>query len=234
LKLADVIGRGDRPVLSLGVNNADRLHLADDLGKLRLAGVELLHVDVMDGVFCPQMTGEIALVAAVATAAPADVHLMIDDPLEKVGGYVEAGASVITFHLEAARQPHRVLQQLAGCGVVRGVALNPSTPVAAVEPLLDELEYVLLLAVNPGWSGQSFVPKTAERVQAVRELLAGRDIALGVDGGVNRDNARSVATLGADLIVSGSAVFAYPDLLESARLMLAATGCAPDPEPPPD
>jgi ribulose-phosphate 3-epimerase len=124
---------------------------------------------------------------------------------------------MITFHLEGARQPHRVLQVLGratnvndpGRGIVRGVALNPSTPVAAVAPLLDETDYVLILAINPGWGGQLFLPGTAGRLAEARELIAasGRHIALGVDGGVTRDNITAVARLGADVIVSGSAIF---------------------------
>jgi ribulose-phosphate 3-epimerase len=162
-----------------------------------------------------------------------DVHLMIEDPLTKVDTYVDAGAAIITFHLEAARQPHRMLQQLAGRGVVRGVALNPSTPVAMAEPLLDELDYILLLAINPGWSGQSFLSRTASRLHAARELTAGYDIAIGVDGAINRENAGWVSSLGADLLVAGTAVFADPDLTESARFMLKATECASASQSPP-
>ncbi len=227
MKLADVIDRAAGPVLSVGVNGADLLHLADDLERLDRAGVRLRHVDVMDGVFCPQMTGSPSFVAAVSSAGPVDVHLMIDEPLEKVDAYVAAGAAIVTFHVEATQHPHRVLQQLSGSGVVRGLALNPGTPLTAVEPLLDELDLILLLSVNPGWSGQGFIPGTSSRLRMTRELIAERDVALAVDGGVTRENACWVASLGADLIVAGTAVFAGGDLVESAREMLFATGSTP-------
>jgi ribulose-phosphate 3-epimerase len=212
--------------LSAGILGADLLHLAADLERLEQAGVQLLHVDVMDGVFCPQMTVGPAFVAALASRFPVDVHLMIDEPLEKVDAYVEAGAHVVTFHVEATRHPHRVLQRLAGRGVTRGVALNPGTPVGAVEPLLDELEVVLLLAVNPGWSGQAFIPGTAARLAAVRELIADREILVGLDGGVTRENAANIAALGADVVVAGSALYAGGDVTANARLLLTATGDA--------
>ncbi|HEY6058904.1 MAG TPA: ribulose-phosphate 3-epimerase, partial [Candidatus Limnocylindrales bacterium] len=156
--------------------------------------------------------------------------LMVEDPLDKVEAFVAAGADMITFHLEAARQPHRVLQRLAGAtnlndperGVVRGVAINPSTPIAALEPLVDDLEFVLVLAINPGWGGQGFLPGTARRLAQARRLIeaAGHPIVLGVDGGVTRDNAAHVASLGADVIVSGSAIFDGTDAAANATLML--------------
>jgi len=214
------------PTLSAGILGADLLHMTNDLDRLEEAGIRLLHVDVMDGVFCPQMTVGPAFVAALATRFAVDAHLMIDEPLEKVDAYVEAGAHIVTFHVEATRHPHRVLQRLAGRGVTRGIALNPGTPIGAVEPLLDELELVLLLAVNPGWPGQTFIPATAARLAAVRELIADRELLVGVDGGVTRENARAVASMGADVVVAGSALFAGGDLTANARLLLTATGDA--------
>jgi len=208
--------------LSVGILGADLLHLGDQIDSLGEAGVELLHVDVMDGVFCPQMTVGPPFVAALPKGFVADVHLMVDDPIDKLAAYVEAGAGIVTFHVESTRHPHRALQSLAGSGVTRGVALNPGTPIASVEPLLDELELLLVLAVNPGWSGQSFIPATAARLTAARELIAGREIVLGVDGGVTRENVGYVASLGADLIVAGSAVFADGDVRGNARFMLEA------------
>jgi ribulose-phosphate 3-epimerase len=210
---------------------ADLLHLGDQLKELEMAGVELVHVDVMDGVFCPMLTVGPPVIKALRTPLIRDAHLMIDDPLSKLDQFVSAGADMITFHLEGARQPHRVLQVLGrstnandpGRGVVRGVGINPSTPLAAVEPLLDELDYLLILAINPGWGGQSFLASTEPRLTEARRMIeaSGRPILLGVDGGVTRDNIEHVATLGADIIVSGSAIFdGTPGVAGRAATML--------------
>jgi ribulose-phosphate 3-epimerase len=209
--------------LSVGILAGDVLRLGEQIDQLGDAGIEMLHVDVMDGVFCPQVTVGPQFVAALPAGFVVDVHLMVADPLEKLDDYVDAGAGILTFHLEATPHPHRALQSLAGTGIKRGVALNPGTPIGAVEPLLDELELVLVLAVNPGWSGQSFIPATAGRLAAARELIEGRDILLAVDGGVTRENIGHVASLGPDVVVAGSAVFAGADLTDSARSLLAAT-----------
>lgn len=203
--------------LSVGLLTADLLNLGDELRLLETADVELVHIDVMDGVFCPMLTVGPPVIKALRTSMIRDAHLMIEDPLSKLDQFVAAGADMITFHVEGARQPHRVLQALARAanatdpvrGIVRGVAVNPSTPLAAIEPLLDELDYLLILAINPGWGGQTFLPSTEGRLEQARRMIqaSGRPILLGVDGGVTRDNIAHVATLGADLIVSGSAIF---------------------------
>lgn len=231
------------PRLSVGVLTADLLHLGDELALLEDGGVEVAHVDVADGVFSPLFTVGPPVVKAIKTRLIKDVHLMVDDPLAKVESFVAAGADMITFQVEGARQAHRVLQVLGQAsnandparGIVRGVALDPSTPVEVLRPLVGDLEYVLILAINPGWSGQPFLPSTAGRLQEARRLIetSGRRIALGVDGAVTRENVAAVAGLGADLIVSGSAIFdgrapaanlaAMLDLLRAG----AAAGSAP-------
>lgn len=230
------------PRLTVGMITADLGHLADEVGVLASAGVELVHIDVMDGVFCPMLTVGPPVVGAIRSPLLKDVHLMIDDPLSKVDAFVAAGADLITFHVEGARQPHRVLRVLGdavnangpGRGIVRGVAVNPSTPVDVIEPLLDESELVLILAVDPGWGGQAFIPSTERRLERARTLIeaSGRRILLGVDGGVTRDNVGRIAGMGVDLIVSGSAIFdgraaaenatAMLDLVRGARPALAA------------
>lgn len=217
--VGDLLDRG--PLLSAGAAAADLLHLGDELDQVARGGVELIHIDVMDGVFCPTVTVGLPVVSAVSAVAVADVHLMVANPLESVEAYVRAGAAIVTFHVEATRHPHRVLQTLAGAGVVRGVALNPGTPAEVIEPLLDDLELVLVLAVDPGGSGQRFIPATAARVARVLDLVSGRRIAVGVDGGVTRENVGEVAALGPHLIVTGSAVFAGGEGEANARSMLA-------------
>lgn len=218
------------PRLTVGIITADLAHLGDEVGTLERAGVELLHVDVMDGVYCPMFTVGPPFVASIRTPILKDVHLMIDDPLSKVDAFVAAGADLITFQLEGAAQPHRVLAVLGratnvndpGRGIVRGVAINPSTPVEAIEPLLDDVEYVLVLAVDPGWGGQEFNPATERRLDRARRLIAdsGRPILLGVDGGVTRRNVARVASMGVDVIVSGSAIFDGRAAAENAAAML--------------
>jgi ribulose-phosphate 3-epimerase len=149
-----------------------------------------------------------------------DVHLMVDEPLEKVRSYIDARADILTFHVESTRHPHRVLQSLRGTGVVRGVALNPGTPVTAVQPLLDELELILILSVNPGWGGQSFMPSSEARIAEVRALVERRTTVIAVDGGVTKANVQHVASLGVDLIVAGSAVYDGKAPAQNARAML--------------
>jgi len=220
------------PTISVGILTADLMALGADLARLDGTGVALLHFDVMDGCFTPMMTFGPPLVKAVRTPLLKDVHLMIDEPLEKLGDYVAGGADVVTVHAESCTHIHRVLQRLGTMenandparGIVRGVALNPGTPIAVLEPLLDELDLVHLLAINPGWGGQKFLPATMGRIADVRRLLvrAGRRILLGVDGGITRDNIGTLAGTGVDLVVTGSAVFDGKAPAENARAMLAA------------
>jgi ribulose-phosphate 3-epimerase len=227
---ATTILREAAPTISVGMLTADLARLGDELALLARAGVRLVHYDVMDGRFCPMLTIGAPVVAAVKTPLLKDVHLMIEEPLDKVAEFVAAGADVVTFHVEATRHPHRVLQALGGMtnandaarGVVRGIALNPGTPLAAVEPLLDDLELILVLAVNPGWGGQPFIAATATRLAEARRMIdhAGRDVVLAVDGGVKRENLAAIAAMGPDLIVTGSAVFDGKSPEANARLML--------------
>jgi ribulose-phosphate 3-epimerase len=210
------------PHLSVGIATADQLHLADELQALAAAGVHLIHIDVMDGVFCPPATTAApSLARGISPAFTVDVHLLVDDPLRHVDAWVDAGAGIVTFQLEGTRHAHRILQALADRPVVRGVGLTPSSPVCLLTPLIDDLELVLLLAVNPGWSGQRFRTATVERMREVRELLAGRDVLLAVDGAVPRDGlASQLVAAGADVVVSGSSIF-DGDPRENAQTMRA-------------
>lgn len=220
------------PTLSVGVLTANLLDLGAELRVLEDAGAVVVHFDVMDGCFCPMLTVGPPFIKAVKTPLLKDAHLMIDEPLTKVADYVAAGADIVTVHVEATRHLHRVLQQLGQMtnandparGIVRGVALNPGTPIEAVQRVLDEVELVLLLAVNPGWGGQKFIPSTMEKIARAREIVAhtGREILIGVDGGITRQNVAEVARAGADLIVTGSAVFDGRAAAENARAMLQA------------
>jgi ribulose-phosphate 3-epimerase len=220
------------PTLSVGILTADLLALGADVARLDGTGVGLLHVDVMDGCFTPMMTVGPPIVKALRTTLLKDVHLMIRDPLEKLDDYVAAGADVVTVHAESCTHVHRVLQRLGTMqnaneptrGIVRGLALNPGTPLEALVPVLDEVDLVLLLAINPGWGGQKFLPATMGRIATARRLLdgAGRRVLLGVDGGITRDNVGRLAGTGVDVVVTGSAVFDGKAPAENARAMLAA------------
>ncbi len=224
--------RQKTPLVSVGVLSADLMSLGSDLELLERAGVELLHFDIMDGCFCPMMTVGPGFVKAVKTPLLKDVHLMIDEPLDKLEGYVAAGADMITVHVESCRHTHRVLQELGDAtnandsarGILRGVALNPGTPLETVLPLIDEVEMVFLLAVNPGWGGQKFIASTQRRRKQLKAMIAesGREILTGVDGGITRENIADVAAMGADIIVTGSAVFRGNTPLENARFMISA------------
>ncbi len=224
--------RAAAPTVSIGVVTANLLSLGSEIQLLERTGAKLAHVDVMDGCFCPMMTVGPPFIKAIKTSLLKDVHLMIEEPLEKVADYVAGGADIVTIHVEACSHVHRVLQKLgtltnandAERGIVRGVALNPGTPLEALEPLLDELEYILLLAVNPGWGGQKYIPATTARVARVQRVIteSGKNIILGVDGGITKENIAEVAATGADLVVTGSAVFDGKTPEANARFMLEA------------
>jgi ribulose-phosphate 3-epimerase len=224
--------RSIAPTVSIGMMTADLLNLGSELALLERVGVKLVHVDVMDGVFCPMMTAGPPLIRAMKTPLLKDVHLMIAEPLTKVADYVAAGADIVTIHPEAGPHPHRTLQLLGAMtnangparGLLRGVALNPGTPLETLEPLMDELELISILAVSPGWGGQKFVPATFHRLARAREMIraSGREILLAVDGGITKANIAEVAKSGADLIVTGSAVFDGKAAEANARFMLAA------------
>lgn len=227
------------PLISVGVLTADLLSLGSQLELMERAGVKLLHIDVMDGCFCPMMTVGPPLVKAMKTTLLKDVHLMIDEPLEKIDWFVAAGADLITVHAEFNSHPHRVLQKLGSMRnssdpdrtILRGLAINPGTPLEVVRPLLDEVEMVFLLAINPGWGGQGFIDSTSDRLTSLREMIdeSGRDILIGVDGGVKRDNIGRIVRMGTDIIVTGSAVFDGKTPLENAQCMLQAVREAADP-----
>jgi len=221
------------PTVSVGILTADLMNLGSELQMLERAGAGVIHVDVMDGRFCPQLTVGASYVKGLHTLLLKDVHLMIHEPLDKLADFAAAGADIITVQLEAAVHIHRALQRLAtlehaagdGRGIVRGLALNPGTPLEwLAPPLLGQVDVISLLAVDPGWSGQKFAPTTFGRLARVKELIlaSGRDILVCVDGGITRDNIAEVAAAGADLIAAGSAVFDGKEQEANARFVLGA------------
>ena len=218
------------PLLSVGVLTADLMSLGSELKLIENTGVKLLHVDVMDGCFCPMMTVGPVFIKAIKTPLFKDIHLMIDEPLNRLESYVAAGADMLTVHVESCQHIHRILQALGKMtnaneparGILRGIALNPGTPLEVITPLMDELEMVSLLAVNPGWSGQKFIPSTRSRLGRLKQMVrdAKKNILVGVDGGITRNNIVDVAQMEADIIVAGSAVFDGKAPAENAKFML--------------
>jgi ribulose-phosphate 3-epimerase len=209
------------PALSVGVLSANLMRLEDDIATLTRCGVGLLHFDVMDGHAAPALTVGPPFIKAVKTTMLKDIHLIIDEPYAAIADYVAAGADIITIHVEGCRHPRAALELIGRSvnvndpqrGILRGVAINPGTPVAAIEPLLDVIDLAVLVAVNPGFSGQKFAANTAERFAELKKLVAdsGRAILVGIDGGVVHDNIEAIAALAPDYVVSGSALFAGGD-----------------------
>lgn len=220
------------PLISVGILTADLMSLGSELKLMENAGVKLLHVDVMDGCFCPMMTVGPGLIKAMKTPLLKDIHLLIEDPLNKLESYVAAGADMITVHVESCRHIHHVLQKLgemtnandSNRGILRGIALNPGTPLEVITPLIDELEMVFLLAVSPGWRGQKFIPAVQNRLNRLRQMIgdAKKDFLVGVDGGITRNNIVNVARMDVDIIVTGSAVFDGKTPLKNAKFMISA------------
>ena len=187
------------------------------------AGADWIHVDVMDGRFVPNLTIGPAVVRALRgiTRLPLDVHLMILEPEKFVGAFAEAGADIITVHVETSPHLHRTLQQIRGLGKKSGVSLNPHTPVESIEHVFGELDLVLIMSVNPGFGGQSFIEAVLPKIERVRKQIdsAGRPIALEVDGGIKPGNVRAVVSAGADTLVAGSAVFEAKDYGSAIRAL---------------
>ena len=192
--------------------------LSDLRGALDLCaegGADLVHVDVMDGHFVPNLTFGIPVLAALARASPLpmDVHLMVQNPDVLLSDYVDAGASRISVHWEATTHLDRTVEWLRGRGVRAGVALNPATPINVLDDVLPRLDFVLLMSVNPGFGGQDFIESTLEKIVAARHLIdeSGLDVRLEVDGGIKVDNIGRIAQAGADTFVAGSAIFGNAD-----------------------
>jgi len=207
-----------RVQIAPSILSADFSRLAEEVRAVEKAGADLLHLDIMDGHFVPNITFGPAVVAAIKSVAtvPLDVHLMIENPADYLEDFAKAGANIITVHVESCPHLHRAIHQVKDLGLKAAVSLNPSTPIDHINYLLDDLDMVLVMSVNPGFGGQKFIPQILKKIQHTRDLM-GDKIDLQVDGGITRENAAKVVGAGANILVAGSSVFSSHDYAEAIR-----------------
>ena len=194
---------------------ADFSALGDAVATAEQGGADLIHVDVMDGHFVPNITIGPPVVRAIkrVTSLPLDVHLMITDPARYLTTFAEAGADFLSVHVEATPHLHKTLTEIKELGLKAGVALNPSTPASVLNEIATEVDFVLVMSVNPGFGGQKFIPRTLTKIDTIQGILekAKNAASIEVDGGLNQSNVRDVVAAGADMLVAGSAIFGSPD-----------------------
>lgn len=201
--------------------SANFAYLADEIKKVEAAGADLLHLDIMDGHFVPNLTFGPPVIAALrqVTKLPFDVHLMVMNPQELIEPFVQAGADILTVHAETAPHMHRLIQTIKASGVRAAVSLNPATSLTTIEEVLSDLDMVLIMSVNPGFGGQQFIPESINKIKRLRQLIESRNLKVDieVDGGINKTTARTVVDAGATILVAGSAVYGAPDVTKAIQ-----------------
>ncbi len=202
--------------------SADFSNLKDEILKLEKGGADYIHLDVMDGIFVPNITFGAPVIKNIRkfTNIPFDVHLMIDKPERYIKDFVDAGADIITVHQEATTHLHRTIEMIKSFGVKAGVALNPATPLETLEYVLDYVDLVLIMTVNPGFGGQKFIDSTRRKIKKIKSMVTERDlnVLIEADGGIKLDNFREIVDCGLDIIVVGSGIFEADDIVERVRM----------------
>ena len=211
------------PIISPSILSANFLNIQADIETLNRSEADWVHVDVMDGVFVPNISIGFPLVKQVAEISekPLDVHLMIVQPEKFIKELKDMGAMMMNVHYEACTHLHRVVQQIKDAGMKAGVTLNPSTPVAMLKDIVADLDMVLLMSVNPGFSGQKFIPQTVNKLKELRQLIdtTGSKALIQIDGGVNLETGKLLVEAGADVLVAGNAIFKAPDMVDMIHQM---------------